>query len=204
MLVCEHDRRDEGITVNKGRGTTGPSWGRAGDRRSAARGRRLTRGLVATTIAAVAVVALALPAVAAPPLVDEGEFDQTYVVPAEAFPCGVEVTFHEVGSYRFTAFRDADGTIVREQGTIGGTTTITSAYGQIVNHWREVGTLDPAAGTITWSGNSYNIHGGAGGVLVNASGHWIEDATTGERAFLAGPHDDPEANIDAVCAVLAP
>lgn len=171
------------------------------------RHRRRRAGRVATALAgafAIAVVA-AGPSAAAPPVVyDEGAFDDTYTVPAEAFPCGVEVTFHEVGTYRFTAFVDGDGAVVREMGHIGGTTTIKSAYGQVVNRWREHARLDSETGTVAWSGNSFNIHGSGGGrVLINTSGRWVEDAT-GDLVFVAGPQEHPDDHLEELCAALLP
>lgn len=164
-------------------------------------------GTALATMVAAAAIALvgAGPAAAGPPVVDdEGSYDDTYDVPAAAFPCGVDVTFHEVGTYRLTTFFDRHGAVVRQTGHIGGTTTITSDHGQITNHWRENGTLDPATGTITWSGNSFNIHGGAGGVLVNTSGRWVVDAATDELLDAVGPQEDPEEHFGRLCAVLAP
>jgi hypothetical protein len=166
---------------------------------------RRHRSALVGIVGVVAALALAVPAAAAQPTVlEDGTYDQTYVVPAAEFPCGVDATFHEVGTHRIVAFEDGDGQIVRLQAHIGGTTTITTEYGRIVNHWRENATLDPEEDTVTWSGSSYNIHGGAGGVLVNRSGRWVEDATTGEVQNFAGPSDDPEERIAEICAVLAP
>jgi hypothetical protein len=176
----------------RGRGDTGQRRRRAG-------------GLLTAVVGMVFTVAAAVPAVAAPPVVyDQGGFEDSYTVPAEAFPCGVEVTFHEDMTYRFTAFLDRDGEVVREMGHIGGTTTVTSAYGQITNRWRENAVLDPESGTISWTGNSFNIHAGAGGVLVNMSGRWIVDLATDDLTFVAGPHEDPDEDFSDLCAVLAP
>jgi hypothetical protein len=165
---------------------------------------RRRRGLLATIGGVVAAFAIATPAAAAQPVVvEEASYDQSYTLSAAEFPCGVEVTFHEVGSTRITAFVDGDGNVVRQQGHIGGTTTVTSDHGEIVNRWRENAKLTPD-GTITWSGNSYNIHGGAGGVLVNQSGHWVVDSS-GEVLSAAGPQEDPfDDGLAEICAVLAP
>lgn len=164
------------------------------------------RAVVASLVGAAAAVVLAAgPAAAAPPVVEEeGAFSTTSTVPAEDFPCGVEATFHEDMTFRFTAFLDRAGEVVRRTGHIGGTTTVTTAYGEITNRWRENAKLDPEAGTIAWSGNSFNIHGGPGGVLVNKSGRWVVDAETDAPLFVAGPDEDPEADPTALCAVLAP
>lgn len=150
-----------------------------------------------------AVLLMASPALAAPPeVVLQDSFEETFTVPAGAF-CDVAVTFHNVGTIKLTEFSDADGNVVRMTAHLGGTTTVTSDHGQVVNRWRQYGVFDPAENTITWSGNSFNVHAGAGGILANVSGHWVEDAATGEVTVVGGPHEDPTSDPDALAAVCA-
>lgn len=188
---------------NRQSGPTGDAGWRA------ARTRGGARRAVVTTLAAVisAVLLMASPAVAAAPqVVLQDSVDETFTVPAGAF-CGVAVTFHDVGTIKLTEFSDADGNLVRMTVHLGGTTTVTSDHGKVVNRWRQFGVFDPATNTITWSGNSFNVHAGAGGILANVSGHWVQDAATEEVTVVGGPHQDPTSDADvlaAVCAELEP
>lgn len=174
-----------------------------------ARGRGSRR--LVTTLAAVlsAVLLVANPAAAArPQVVEDFTTDETLTLPAAESPCGVEMTSHQVATWRITEFFDKDGNLVRAQGHGHGTTTITSAHGQLWERWAVSAVLDPEAGTLTWSGNGFNIHGSAGGILANVSGRWVEDFQTGELiTVLAGPHEDPDLDPDvlaALCAELTP
>lgn len=177
--------------------------------RRAATPRGGARWVLVTTLAATmsAVLLMSSPALAAAPeVVLQDSIDETFTVPAGAF-CGVAVTFHDVGTIKLTEFSDADGNVVRMTVHLGGTTTVTSDHGQVVNRWRQFGVLDPAANTITWSGNSYNVHAGAGGILANVSGHWVEGVATGAVTVVGGPHEDPTSDpgaLAAVCAELEP
>jgi hypothetical protein len=184
--------------------TTSPRPGARRDRRAAGWRRARRTGLRAVAAGAVAALAVAVPAAAAQPTVIEQEIDEEYDVPAEAFPCGVDVTFHEVGRSQLRLFTDADGTPVRGVGHIRVTTTVTSAHGRIVNPWGYSAIIDFEEGTLTRAGNDENIHGGAGGVIVNGSGRTVVVEETGEVLFTAGPLEAIDDNWDEICAVLAP
>lgn len=176
--------------------------GRRSSRDTRARTRRT--GVVGAVGGIAAALAIASPAAAAQPItIEDTTYVETETQSAEEFVCGVEATFHTAGVRRITAFVDRDGALLRVQGHIGGTTTVTTAYGEVVNRWRENGRLAPD-GTLTWSGNSFNVHAGAGGVLLNQSGRWIVDDNTGEVLSTAGPQQTPETDPEALCGVLAP
>ena len=165
---------------------------------------RAGRALVATLAAVIsAVLLVASPALAAAPeVVQQDTLDDTFTVPAGGL-CSVAVTFHDVARIKITAFSDRDGNLARMTVHVGGTTTVTSDHGQIVNRWREYGVFDPETNTITWSGSSFSLHAAGGGILANVSGHWVEDAATGEVTVVGGPHEDPASDPDALAAVCA-
>ena len=159
--------------------------------------------VVAGTVSALALVAGHV-AAAPPVVVDEGTFDDTFEVPADEFFCDVDVTVNEVGSFRVTDFYDRDGNFVRGRVHVMGTLTVTSAYGQAVDRWAQNDTFDPEDLTVTFTGNPWNTHAGAGGVLVNDSGRIVVDVTTGEAVVVNGPHQAFFGDFDALCEVLEP
>lgn len=155
-----------------------------------------------------ALLLVANPAAAAKPeVVEDFTSDETFTIAAQDSPCGVEMTVHQVATWRVTMFFDNDGNLVRGQAQAHGTNTATSAHGQLWERWAVSAKFDPAAGTLTFSGNSFNIHGSDGGILANGSGRWVEDLETGQLiTVLAGPHEDPlDPDVEAaLCAELTP
>lgn len=171
---------------------------------------RATRRLAAALAAALsAVLLVANPAAAAKPqVIEEGTIDETFTVPAEDNPCGVEVTTRHVQTFKVTMFFDKDGNPDHATVHAHGMNVITSEHGQLWERFSVNGVLDPATGELTYSGNSFNMHGSDGGILANVSGRWVVDFQTGELiSVLAGPHEDPSLDPDveaALCAELTP
>lgn len=140
---------------------------------------------------------------AAPPVVvEEGEFDNTFEVTADQFECDVDVVVHESGFIRVTEFRDSDGNLTKFHSHINATTRVTSEHGTIVDRWVENVTFDAVDLTRTFTGNIYNVHAGAGGVLVNDSGRLVFDDTTGEPIVINGPHEAFAGDFADACAAL--
>ena len=169
--------------------------------------RRRLAGIAVTaaSIAAMTTVASWPPATAtaAPPVVvAEGEFDNVYPVSADDFACDVDVVIHETGRLRITEYSDGDGNLTQVHVHVDGTTRVTSDYGESVDRWVENHTYDAEALTYTLAGNIYNVHAGAGGILVNDSGRVVLDATTDEPITIQGPHQALAGDIGDLCAVL--
>lgn len=167
---------------------------------------RLLKGAVAVATMSLGAVTLASEATAAPPnVVLDQEFEWNSVIPAEEFECGVEATLREVGTVRRTLFFDRDGNVVRVVTKVNGTNTITTEFGEAVDRYAEVIRIDTEEGTRTINGNTWNVHAaGGGGVLVNDSGRFVVDLTTGEVVAVNGPRDTFFGNFDALCTVLGP
>jgi Tfp pilus tip-associated adhesin PilY1 len=162
----------------------------------------MTAALSGVVIATGLVVS---PASAAPPaVVVEGDFENTFFVPAADDVCGVDTMVHEVGSVKITEFYDNDGDMIRARRKVMGTTTVTTEFGQVVDRWSENGTFDPGTLTVTVTGNPYNVHAGTGGVLVNDSGRIVIDTRTDEALVVNGPHQARFGEFEDACAVLAP
>ena len=161
--------------------------------------------IAALSGAVLATVLVASPAAAAKHVVvvDE-DFDDTFVVPAEDSVCGVEETIHDVGSFKVTEYFDNDGNFVRAKVRAMGTTHVSTEFGEVVDRWSWSGTFDPETVTFTQAGNVFNVHAGAGGVLVNDSGRIVIDEVTGEALVINGPHQAWFGEFDDACAVLAP
>lgn len=151
-----------------------------------------------------AALAVAAPAAAAQPSVLVETTDIEEQIPADANPCGVDVTFEEVATKRTTTFVDADGTVVRQQVHGVVTTTVTSEYGQLINRWGANVVIDPRDGTYTRAGNYDNVHAGAGGVIINGSGRIVLDEATGDVLFTAGPLELIDENWAKFCSALTP
>ena len=143
-------------------------------------------------------VLIATPAGAAKPVVNEGEFENTDVNDE----CGFDITVHDTFRFRETLRFDGDE-LVRAQLHIQGTTSITSEWGEAFDRWAWNGTFDPDTGLATERGNVFNIHAGAGGILVNESGRKIIDTSTGEFVFKSGP-EFQESDLANICVALAP
>lgn len=169
--------------------------------------RKLQARLAATTVGAVTIMAMAAgPAAAAPPVVVLDEtFEDNYSVPAEEDPCGVDTDVTLVEHVRITEFLDKDGNVRSAQVHVHGTTTTTSAHGELVDRWALTERFDLEAGTVATTGNVWNVHPASGGrVLINDSGRVVMDLETGEPISIRGPHDTLEGNFEAACAILNP
>lgn len=181
---------------------------RLGPVRPATRRRRSTkRRTVGLTLVAAVTAALAgwsptTASAATPVVVEEGEFDNTFAVPADQFECDVDVVVHIAGIFRVTEFLDRDGKLSRVRSHTNATTRITSEHGTIVDRWVENVTFDAGDLTRTFTGNIYNVHSGAGGILVNDSGRLVFDETTGEPIIVNGPHQGFAGDFADACAAL--
>jgi len=104
-------------------------------------------------------------------------------------------------------FFDKDGNLTKQTIQINGTTIISSEFGEIFDRWAWAGTRDVETDTFTERGNQYNVHAGAGGILVNDSGlirfTFDED---GEFVLLkvAGPRDTIPDGPGDPCGILFP
>ena len=132
------------------------------------------------------------------------DFENTFFVPAEDDVCGVDTTVHEAGSVKITEFYDNEGNLIRARTKVMGTTTITTDFGHVVDRWSQSRTFDPETLTDTVTGNPWNVHGGAGGVLVNDSGRIVIDLATSDALVINRPHQTWFGEFDDACAVLAP
>ena len=109
-----------------------------------------------------------------------------------------------MGSFKVTLFFDRDGTLAAVHEHVMATTTVTSAYGQTVDRWVQNNRFDPDDLTVAITGNPWNAHGGAGGVLINDSGRLVIDVTTDEAIVVNGPHQAWFGDFGGACSVLAP
>ncbi|MCL1693359.1 MAG: hypothetical protein M3096_06730, partial [Actinomycetia bacterium] len=81
--------------------------------------------------AVLATMMIPAAALATPPeVVDEGEFDLSYLDPDMSEVCGFEVNVAVVGAYKVTVFYDKNGEPVRERIHEGGKALWTSANGE--------------------------------------------------------------------------
>jgi hypothetical protein len=115
--------------------------------------------------------------------------------------CPFEIVLRETVRARITIWSDEGGEMTRGRIHIRGTTHVSSDHGAATNRWVENIEFDPATGTEARTGNSFNVHAGPGGVLVNDSGRIVADGS-GELRFSAGPRGTDE-EFEALCARLA-
>jgi hypothetical protein len=103
-------------------------------------------------------------------------------------------------------FFDKDGNLSRATIQLNGTTTLTSEYGELFDRWAWAGTYDAETDTFTERGNQFNVHAGAGGILVNDSGlirfTFVEDEFVLLR--VARPRDSFPDGPGDPCGVLFP
>lgn len=167
--------------------------------------RRLLGVAVATIIGGTIAVAAPLQASAAPPqVVVEERWEDTYV---NDWLCAEPFTVQESGKVRITQFFDKDGEFVRETIHINGMSILTGDGGELFDRWAFAGTFDPETETFFERGNHWNVHAGAGGVLVNDSGI-IEFGfdENGEFVLLrsTGPFDTYPDGPGDPCGILFP
>jgi len=160
--------------------------------------------------AVVATGVVVSPAAAAQPEVILDELvDEVTVLSGDDSPCGFDVTLHDEFTVKITGFFDRDGNLLKGRQHAHGTATASTEHGEWVDRWAYNEYFDPESFTATLHGNVYNIHAGAGGVLLNDSGRLVIDQATGEALEINGPHEgwpygDWTGDWDAACAALAP
>lgn len=161
--------------------------------------RKLITLVVALTVMAVPSAALA----AAPEVVFDGTDGFQGTVPAGVF-CDFAIELDETVEVRVTLFKDNDGNITKERVHVNGTTTWSTDYGTVVEHWVVSDTYYPATDTVVVTGNRWNGHSPGGGVVINGSGRLEFNFGTGELTTNGPSEDIVEGGYDAFCEVLAP
>lgn len=165
-------------------------------------------------VATVAVVTLMTPAAASadPPLVNEFEavIDFPFFDPeAGDWVCGFLVFGQDTISVRETTYFNQDGSFKRFMVHINGSTLWTNLDGdEVWENWAWTGTFDPDSGTFTQTGNRWNAHMGAGGILVNGSGRVVFDFSNGpfdpgDILAVNGPNQDLDGDFSGLCGALA-
>jgi hypothetical protein len=158
-----------------------------------------------TLLAAVAILIglVAAPALATPPeVVDEGEFAVDGVlVDWMSAECGFNVYLTSEGTYTEKMFFDKDGVPATLRYHEVGKVMWTSDYGETWENYAANQTIDLVAGTITVTGNVWNLHAGAGGILINDSGRIVFG---GPVIIVNGPHQGFFEEYDGLCDALAP
>ncbi len=172
---------------------------------------RTTIGVLAATVGATAL--MATPAAADQPVVVEDFTDSVdFVIPAEFSACDFDVRLQEEVSVRVTVFFDQDGETRQLKAHVNGTTHWSNPEGGVVltdrwvrNDFVELppgATPETPALSVAVVGNPWNVHGGAGGVLVNDSGRIVFDEN-GEPVAINGPHEAFFNEFDDFCAALS-
>ena len=154
-------------------------------------------------------MAVAAPASAARPVVfEEGDFDDMFVVP-EGEICDFALDVRDTGSFIGKVFFDNQGRAIRVSYHASGTSYASRSDGDVVavDRWaaNTVLDLDPESGEVirqTDTGNVWNVHAGAGGVLVNDSGRVVFDSE-GLPVTVNGPHEALFGQFEELCAALA-
>jgi hypothetical protein len=157
-------------------------------------------------------VAVATPASAAKPFVlEEGEFSDDFVIPAEFGPCDFDLRLQEEGSFKVTVFFDKDGETRQAKIHANGTSHwgLPGEDAVVTEHWLNNAFLELAPGSTpetpplgeTVVGNPWNAHAGAGGVIVNDSGRIVFDEN-GDVVSVSGPHEAFFGEFDDFCAAI--
>ena len=152
----------------------------------------------------VVLALLAIPATAfgaKPEVFFEGEFDDSFTIPAGAV-CAFEIEGQETSRVQEKGYFNEDGSLNRVHVKVRGTTYLTGPGGTAVDRWAWNGVFDAEALTFTQNGNVFNVHAGPGGVLVNDSGKIVFDDTTGEVLRINGPHEAFFEEFDALCEAI--
>jgi hypothetical protein len=125
-------------------------------------------------------MAIPAAALAAPPevVVDE-TFSDTFLNGEVSAACVFDVWTMDTSSTKVTLF-SKDGSVNHEGIHVRGATEWMGPSGATAwEHWAWSGKYFPESDTFTQSGNVFNIHAGAGGVLVNDKGKIVFRARTG-------------------------
>ncbi|MCL1692612.1 MAG: hypothetical protein M3096_02900 [Actinomycetia bacterium] len=162
----------------------------------------------AIVFAVLAIMMIPVAALATPPeVVDEGEFDYSFLNDEMTAECGFDVYTAAEGSYKVTEFSNKDGDPVRMRIHETGKVLWTSADGEAWENYAVNVDIDLATGIETLKGNVWNLHAGAGGILVNDSGRIIlaPDGEGGYESALTinGPHQAWYEEFDAMCEALS-
>jgi hypothetical protein len=163
------------------------------------------RVLMMSVLLGLAAVMIPGTAAAIPPeVVLEYDLDASIDIPAGEI-CPFELHVEQTGSVKVTVFYHSDGTLDRGLVTVRATLEWSSVD---VTAWEIVAfqnILDVDAETVTQLGNSFNIHAGAGGILVNDSGLLALDSDMRDVVVaLNGPHQSLEGDFDSLCEALSP
>ena len=168
--------------------------------------RRLVSVADATIIGGTLAAVTPLQASASPPVVVQDErIEDEFVVDGlceeGAFTVRISVKVRE------TMFFDKDGNFVKATIHVNGTDIVTGDGGELFDRYAWNGTFDPATGIFFERGNQWNVHAGAGGILVNDSGliKFTFDEN-GEFVLLrnAGPLDTFPDGPGDPCGILFP
>jgi hypothetical protein len=175
--------------------------------------RSIRTGLAVLAVTGGVVATMGSPAFAGKPLVfEQGEFDETFVIPGGVGFCDFDVQGRDTGSFKTTVFFDRDGETRLAKNHANGTTYWSLPDGDVVAVDRWVNNsffeLAPGSGpetpplSQTTVGNPWNVHGGAGGVLVNDSGRVVFDGD-GNIVSVNGPHQALFGEFGDLCDALA-
>ena len=159
------------------------------------------------------VVTMTSPASADKPLVfEQGEFDDTFVIPGGVGFCDFDVQRRATGTFKTTVFFDKDGETRLAKNHANGSTFWSLPGGDVVasENWAVNNFFELAPGSgpetpplsSTTVGNVWNVHGGAGGVLVNDSGRVVFDGD-GNIVSVNGPHQALFGEVGELCDALA-
>lgn len=175
------------------------------------RPRRARLGVLA--IAGALLMTTAPPAFADKPFVfAEGEFDDTFVIPGGVGVCDFDVQGRATGTFKVTVYFDSDGETRLAKDHTRGTTywSLPGSDVAAVDRWVNTTFLELAPGSdentpplgVTVVGNPWNVHLGAGGVLVNDSGRVVFAA---DESIVAvnGPHQALFGEFSDLCDALA-
>lgn len=135
-----------------------------------------------------------------PEVVDEGEFAFSFLEEDMTERCGTDIDIAVEGTYKVTVFFDKDGEPVRERVHENGRVTWTSDHGEAWENYAVNTDIDYATGTVAYIGNVWNLHAGAGGILVNDSGRIIFG---GPDVIVNGPHQAWYEEFGDLCDALS-
>jgi hypothetical protein len=162
----------------------------------------MRRSAVLAVAVAVFVLIPAAAFGAQPEVFDEGEFDDTFVIPGGVGVCDFDVEVHDVGSFQDKGFFNQDGSLNHVKVKVRGSSLWTGPGGTASENYAWNGVFDPETETFTQNGNVFNIHAGPGGVLVNDSGKIVIDTITGEAVRINGPHQAWDDEFGDLCAAI--
>jgi hypothetical protein len=172
-----------------------------GSRRADTEEHPMRRTILSTTMAALVLLAGALPAMAGGERSVRFSWSDSYTVQHD---CGiVESATVEV---RGTAHFDASGAWIRDNVGFKYQATYTGPGGSLTNKTNQVGTFTPDQGALRAQGTF--IHGGHIGTVVHDVGRLVFDMADGSTLFATPkviPLDDPDAltRIDqALCDLI--